>query len=616
DGLWNFDANSLRMLFHNRCRGERSLAISFRYGINGIMRQNFLAILFLVGVLVLTGLVWIYSAVQSIEELEQRGQADLELASDRLVGKLVGFRQLTVTLASDPRIGSQSTSLDEIVEILTHATDISGALNLVLLDRDPTFIASALNWPLQDWTGKAFVERAFRGALGWGVFESDTLNRRAFAYAVPVFSNIGPVSRVLVAVLDIEEIEAEFRGSNPVVFMTNASGVIYFSNRSELVLRDRYSSVSDGDADDDGAAPGFVDYQAYDLFGFDVWSVSAGRYLPSLALRVERDLPVIGMHAEALIDLRPALSTAWLQSAFAGVFCLLMGAAIFLVANQRRILAQANIALETRVAARTQELSEVNETLRAEVGERKEAEKALRRAQKELVQAGKLSALGKMSAGISHELNQPLMAIRSFSDNSAKFLARGNTEAAIRNVAKISDLAERMARIIRNFRAFARQEKERVKRVDLAQVVRSAIEVVADRLDGQQVEVQLNFPNTPVWVQGGEVRLQQVVLNLLSNAIDAMSGLAEQKITVAVQIGPLVTLEIHDTGPGIEEPEKAFEPFYSTKEIGEAEGVGLGLSISYGLVQSFGGNIRGQNDPNGGAIFTVELQPWTQEADK
>jgi two-component system, NtrC family, C4-dicarboxylate transport sensor histidine kinase DctB len=604
------------MLFHNRCRGERSLAISFRYGINGIMRQNFLAILFLVGVLVLTGLVWIYSAVQSIEELEQRGQADLELASDRLVGKLVGFRQLTVTLASDPRIGSQSTSLDEIVEILTHATDISGALNLVLLDRDPTFIASALNWPLQDWTGKAFVERAFRGALGWGVFESDTLNRRAFAYAVPVFSNIGPVSRVLVAVLDIEEIEAEFRGSNPVVFMTNASGVIYFSNRSELVLRDRYSSVSDGDADDDGAAPGFVDYQAYDLFGFDVWSVSAGRYLPSLALRVERDLPVIGMHAEALIDLRPALSTAWLQSAFAGVFCLLMGAAIFLVANQRRILAQANIALETRVAARTQELSEVNETLRAEVGERKEAEKALRRAQKELVQAGKLSALGKMSAGISHELNQPLMAIRSFSDNSAKFLARGNTEAAIRNVAKISDLAERMARIIRNFRAFARQEKERVKRVDLAQVVRSAIEVVADRLDGQQVEVQLNFPNTPVWVQGGEVRLQQVVLNLLSNAIDAMSGLAEQKITVAVQIGPLVTLEIHDTGPGIEEPEKAFEPFYSTKEIGEAEGVGLGLSISYGLVQSFGGNIRGQNDPNGGAIFTVELQPWTQEADK
>ena len=483
------------------------------------MRQNFLAILFLVGVLVLTGLVWIYSAVQSIEELEQRGQADLELASDRLVGKLVGFRQLTVTLASDPRIGSQSTSLDEIVEILTHATDISGALNLVLLDRDPTFIASALNWPLQDWTGKAFVERAFRGALGWGVFESDTLNRRAFAYAVPVFSNIGPVSRVLVAVLDIEEIEAEFRGSNPVVFMTNASGVIYFSNRSELVLRDRYSSVSDGDADDDGAAPGFVDYQAYDLFGFDVWSVSAGRYLPSLALRVERDLPVIGMHAEALIDLRPALSTAWLQSAFAGVFCLLMGAAIFLVANQRRILAQANIALETRVAARTQELSEVNETLRAEVGERKEAEKALRRAQKELVQAGKLSALGKMSAGISHELNQPLMAIRSFSDNSAKFLARGNTEAAIRNVAKISDLAERMARIIRNFRAFARQEKERVKRVDLAQVVRSAIEVVADRLDGQQVEVQLNFPNTPVWVQGGEVRLQQVVLNLLSNAI-------------------------------------------------------------------------------------------------
>ena len=270
--------------------------------------------------------------------------------------------------------------------------------------------------------------------------------------------------------------------------------------------------------------------------------------------------------------------------------------------------------LWTRVAERTQELSDVNTALRGEVLERLEAERALKKAQADLVQAGKLSALGKMSAGISHELNQPLMAIQSFSDNSAKFLDRGNAKAAASNIEKVSDLARRMARIIKNFRTFARQEQETVNRVDLVQIVNAAIELAAGRLERHQVALELQLPKNPVWVQGGEVRLQQVILNLVTNAVDAMEMSPERRIAISISTGNSVVLSVSDTGPGIEEPEKVFEPFYSTKEIGEAEGVGLGLSISYGLVQSFGGNIRGANAREGGAIFTVELQPWTNEA--
>jgi two-component system C4-dicarboxylate transport sensor histidine kinase DctB len=104
--------------------------------------------------------------------------------------------------------------------------------------------------------------------------------------------------------------------------------------------------------------------------------------------------------------------------------------------------------------------------------------------------------------------------------------------------------------------------------------------------------------------------LQQVVLNLASNAIDAMEISAPKILTVdATVTGTSVTLSVRDTGPGITEPEKIFEPFYSTKAVGAAEGMGLGLSISYGLVQSFGGVIRGRNHPDGGAIFTVDLVP-------
>jgi two-component system C4-dicarboxylate transport sensor histidine kinase DctB len=205
------------------------------------------------------------------------------------------------------------------------------------------------------------------------------------------------------------------------------------------------------------------------------------------------------------------------------------------------------------------------------------------------------------------------MAIQSFSENSAVFLKRGDVEAAARNNSKVADLASRMARIIKNFRTFARQERDTVNRVDLVAVVRSSIDIAAQRLQREGVELDLRLPDGPVWVQGGDVRLQQVVLNLITNAVDAMEVSARKLILVSIESGPIVTLAVSDTGPGIEAPEKLFEPFYTTKEIGEAEGVGLGLSISYGLVQSFGGNIRGRNNPDGGAHFTVELKPWTEE---
>jgi two-component system C4-dicarboxylate transport sensor histidine kinase DctB len=115
----------------------------------------------------------------------------------------------------------------------------------------------------------------------------------------------------------------------------------------------------------------------------------------------------------------------------------------------------------------------------------------------------------------------------------------------------------------------------------------------------------------PVWVKGGEVRLGQVFVNMINNATDAMIAQPEKRIdiTLAVEAGRVVA-EVADNGPGIDDPEKIFDPFYSTKPVGASEGMGLGLSISYGLVQSFGGAIRGRNRTGGGAVFTVELAPW------
>jgi two-component system C4-dicarboxylate transport sensor histidine kinase DctB len=380
------------------------------------------------------------------------------------------------------------------------------------------------------------------------------------------------------------------------LFFTDADGIVFVSNRSELVLRSR--------------APGdFLNYTARDLRGMDVWSVSGSRYVPRRALHRTMDLPVIGMHGEVLLDVAPARQIALLQSAVAGALCLAFGALLFLATQRRRTLAEANAKLEHRVQDRTAQLSSANLSLRQEVEDRRVAEVQLTKAQADLVQAGKLSALGQMSAGISHELNQPLMAIQSFAENGQSFMERDRPDMAAKNLGKISELAHRMGRIIRNLRAFARQESEPLGDVDVGRVVDTVLELLGPKIAEAQVDVRWDGADGVI-VRGGDVRLQQVVLNLASNGIDAMELSDPRVLTITVAADATrVTLSVRDTGPGITEPEKIFDPFYSTKAIGAAEGMGLGLSISYGLVQSFGGVIRGRNHDAGGAIFTVELIP-------
>ncbi|WP_226946210.1 ATP-binding protein [Roseobacter sp. TSBP12] len=317
------------------------------------------------------------------------------------------------------------------------------------------------------------------------------------------------------------------------------------------------------------------------------------------------------------MDLKPVIALSSLQAGMASALALVFATFWFFARERRRTLAEANTRLEARVATRTQALEIANRDLTREVTERLEAEARLKRVQADLVQAGKLSALGEMSAGISHELNQPLMAIRSFAENAQAFLERDNAAKAAENLGRISELARRMGRIIKNLRAFARQESETITNVELTAVVEAALEMTLGKVARAGVTLDWT-PGEPVWVRGGEVRLQQVVMNLLSNAVDAMSDSPDKRIEIRISAGQAgvtpTRLTVADTGPGIAEPDKIFDPFYTTKEVGASEGMGLGLSISYGLIQSFGGRIRGANraqegHPPKGAIFTIELIP-------
>lgn len=560
----------------------------------------------------LAGAVWRFGYVQALDRVAARGAADLALAADRLTAQLQRYRDLAVLMAVHPDLAPESIDGSGRADrTLLHAADRTSVLNILYLDAEGAILSAAHNprpGAHAQMRRSDFVARAMDGALGFGHGIDPAIGTRAFYIAAPRFLPGGGVAGVLVVAVDVEMLEREWRGDRPAVFFTDAEGVVFISNRSEILF---WRHAAAGLRPQVGAAP---DVALKWRGGHELWHVDWGPYLPRRGLHLTQELPQIGMWAEALIDESPTRRLAGLQAAVVALVGLAVAAMLFWALERRRVLAKANAMLESRVAARTAELSGVNKALRREVAERLEAEAALKQAQADLVQAGKLSALGQMSAGISHELNQPLMAISQFAENGSKLLSRGKTEAAAGNLTRITDLAGRMGRIIRNLRAFARQETEPVRRIDVVAVIETALDMTSGRMAGDGVTLHWTPPTAPVHAMGGEVRLGQVMVNLITNALDAMTGTADRHLIVTVDPHPRPLIRVSDTGPGISAPEKIFDPFYSTKEVGASEGMGLGLSISYGLVQSFGGAIKGANRPGGGAEFTVELEPWRDEA--
>lgn len=568
------------------------------------------------------GVGW-FAYTSALEQLAQRGRAGLSLASDRLVSQLQQYRALAVLMADHPTLSGTlqgEYSAATARALLLRTADKTGTLSIHLLRPDGTVVASSA----QGGQARAHIadpdfQRALQGALGVH-HARQAGGGRVYTFSAPVFGDAPQPMGVVSVDVNLPALVANWAGDPEAIYFSDSQGVVFITNREELLFRATRPAAQDAaQMARFGYGPGTTrampEFSASTRAGYAFWRIDGGPYLPSRALHLTQPLPVIGMTGELLLSVAPAERIAGLQAAVAAALALMFGGTLMLLIQRRRALAErltleerAKADLENRVAARTRDLSRANAALTREVAERQEAEAALKRAQAELVQAGKLSALGKMSAGLSHELNQPLMAIRSFAENATQFLERGAPDKAAQNLGRISDLSRRMGRIIKNLRAFARQESEAMTDVDLGAVVDAVIEISEARIAASDVRVDWVRPEVPVLVRGGEVRLQQVVLNLVTNALDAMSASPDKRLEIGLERdGQHAHLSVRDTGPGIAEPEKIFDPFYTTKEVGAGEGMGLGLSISYGLVQSFGGAIRGRNHPQGGAVFTVDL---------
>ncbi|KPX04837.1 Sensor histidine kinase [Pseudomonas syringae pv. coryli] len=277
----------------------------------------------------------------------------------------------------------------------------------------------------------------------------------------------------------------------------------------------------------------------------------------------------------------------------------------------REALQAANNELERKITERTEHLRASNERLKAQIRERRQAEDTLRKAQDELVQAGKLAAIGQMSTSIAHELNQPLAALRTLSGNTVRFLERGALDTASTNLRTINDLVDRMGRITASLRAFARRGDDQGQ-AQLSKAVDAAAQLLGVRLEQSGLIVHRDFVDATLTID--QTRLEQILVNLIGNALDAMFDLPQPELWLTGSVvDGRYRLRVRDNGHGVdaEARKHLFEPFFTTKP-GE-QGLGLGLTLSASLAAAAGGSLSAEHPQDGGTTFVLSL-PFIPDA--
>ena len=568
--------------------------------------QNIYAILYIIlSSTIVTG-AYFYSLQLGLDRLSETAKVRIDQSSNRLLEQLASFKQLSNLLARNPKIieafegNSDIKSIDELVQSTVF---LSGSEQILLINKTGNVIASSKlvsGKPTEKSINpnEPYVQAALNGRLGYFyAVDKQTLARTIFIARGIYTSSLSPQGVVIIKV-DIPSLEYQWNVDDVSLAFFDANDVAFITNRPSMALR-RLGSLDKPFLEtkhyERNQISKFFDYKKSMLLNHTILKFFNTEELPKEALILSKYIPRLEMTTQVFMSTQVTKFSARVQAGLTAAIFFALGSGLWSLWLRRQRLIDklaieeaANAKLEARVEKRTAQL---------------------KKAQFQLVQAGKLKALGEISAGISHELNQPLAAMQNFSENGAKMLDLNKIEDARINFDLIGTQINRITRIIKSLRAFARKEKETIEAIDLQEVIKETLSLSKSRIDFEKVDIEWHPEDKEIMVMGGHVRLQQVVINLLTNAIDSMQNKKTKKISIKILKSKSdVIMSVRDTGDGLSDPGRVFEPFYSTKEVGASKGMGLGLSISYGIVGSFGGEMSCSNYKSGGAEFIIKLR--------
>lgn len=557
-------------------------------------------------------------------DLKGQAVAAAALHAAVLRSELEKHRSVPLLLAEDPdtraafRGAGDTKALNAKLEMLSRRTR---AAAIYLMDARGITIAAS-NWRLPtSFVGSDYSFRPyFRDAMHAGTAEHFALGtvsgRPGFYLARRVEGSHGPLG-VIVVKVEFDGLEDEWRASGEPAFVTDRNGVVLLTSvqgwrfrtltplpeaeHRRLVASQQFGRSKLEPLPFDRLRNGLIEAAPYGSVARFV-SASIPAATPGWTLHLLTPTDRATRQAEVSARLVAALLTGLL---FLTAAMLLRRRELSVVRAQAQ--EKARLELEARVEARTGELRAANTQLIREMDERRRAEATMMTMQDSLVQSNKLAVLGQIAAGVAHEINQPVGAIRSYADNSVILLDRGQHEMARSNLAVIATLTERIGRITDELRDFSRKSSGRPQAVDVDDVIGGAVLLIGSRARQQGVEIVRDAPSRAATVIAERARLEQVLVNLLQNALEALRETPQPVIRICVQtIGRRVRMTVSDNGPGLS-PQAAntlFTPFATTK----AKGLGLGLVISRDIVNEFGGDLSVKEQPEGGAAFVISLR--------
>ncbi|MDG1450545.1 MAG: ATP-binding protein [Ascidiaceihabitans sp.] len=534
------------------------------------------------------------------ETTRNRAELRLALYSGNLLSELRQNAIVPQLLARDPTLigalnsGDYSQSTQRLISFVEEI----GAASLVLHDSDGrTVAATDRNRLGQSSRSAAHFVNALRGQGTIFTAEPREAGGFVFTYSRRVQS-AGEVLGVISVEVDLQKFERAWAGISDALIVTDSEGAIILA--TEPRWRGRTEDEALAREDPQSAIERAIRATS------DWTALPSDAYMKGEAvMRLENRIAFRGWRMVSFTTFNSV------RERVNGVLALeIMGFAI--------LLAFAFYFLSRRTAFRmalfqreSAELRALNLRLQREIAERERVQETLAVAEQTLEQSSKLAALGEMSAAVSHELNQPLAAMKTYLAGARLLLNRNRPDEALSAFGRIDGLIERMSAITRQLKSYARKGAAELSPVDMGLALASSLSMMEPQLRQRQVEITRIIPDEPVLVMGDRMRIEQVLVNLLRNALDATKLERNPQVDIILAAGDTATLTVRDNGPGIEDKDQLFEPFYTTKQAGD--GVGLGLAISSGIVNDLGGRLTARNGQAGGAVFEMQLPILTDE---
>ncbi|MCR6671933.1 ATP-binding protein [Devosia ginsengisoli] len=565
----------------------------------------------------------------TILDTREQAQRRLALFERTLEAIIERFHYLPVAISQARETRAALTNPDDPAAVeeangfLSKLNETAGAGEIFLMEDDGAVVAASNWWTLTSLVGTNYSFRPYFAdamRLGRAQFYAFGISTSVPGYFLSqrVDGPDGPLG-VAVTKINLGEIEATWWRSGELIGIVDLNDVVILSTRPDwryrplqTIPRSRVEAISSqlryGENGVDNA--GIITDRWFSRGAEFALLAGSDPETSGYFVLQELRLPKHGWELLSFTPLTPLYGVAWTAAAAAGLGAAALLLIIVLLVQRQRIVAQRladHERLEQRVAERTEDLHIANEALREEIAERIRAEKAEREAQHGLVQAAKMASLGQALAGVAHEVSQPVAALTTHLA-SAKLIASRQDDAEVTAILSTMDkVVDRLSALTSHLKTFARKETRVEMRADLATVIANALDLVDHKLRAFGIDVEYRRPRA-ILVSGNPVHLEQVLINLIANAADAMEHSPVRVLSIGVvKATGTVEIAVSDTGSGIAAAELSnlFDPFYSTKEAGR--GLGLGLSISYGLVRDIGGAITVDSRPGKGSTFTVRL---------